>query len=345
MAGALDEAQRAALVEKGVAKQELTPFSQEDKTEFMSAFSERAGKAGVEPPKPSSWIDFANTDFERAYICAGYIFAGAASFHSATFSPFVDFHSATFSQHANFRSATFSQTADFQSATFSARAIFLNAKFAAWTGFSGAKFETSVPDFRGAEMHEATEWDDVSWPKFRAANRSYGQNISSRPEDKTAARDWVFAYERLKQEMEKLKKHEDEQFFFRQELRARRAADAFDNRFSWNCILNYLYELASDYGYSVTRPLGWLVGVIFLGALALSCDGVVSASASPFENALRLNIANVFSFVPLVKDIVSDVTFAKLSLPFQIASIAEAIIAVILFFLLGLALRNRFRMK
>jgi hypothetical protein len=57
-------------------------------------------------------------------------------------------------------------------------------------------------------MHEATEWHGVSWPKPAR--------------DKDAAQAQVYAYERLKQEMERLKKHEDEQQFFRRELRARR---------------------------------------------------------------------------------------------------------------------------
>lgn len=56
-------------------------------------------------------------------------------------------------------------------------------------------------------MHEATEWHGATFPK---------------PPGKKGAQQQVYAYERLKQEMERLKKHEDELTFFRKELRARR---------------------------------------------------------------------------------------------------------------------------
>jgi hypothetical protein len=68
------------------------------------------------------------------------------------------------------------------------------------------RFGDAVPDFRGAKMHEATEWHGVNWPLA--------------PQDEGTAQAQVYAYERLKQEMERLKEHEDEQFFFRKELRA-----------------------------------------------------------------------------------------------------------------------------
>jgi hypothetical protein len=57
------------------------------------------------------------------------------------------------------------------------------------TIFTRATFENFVPDFRGATMHEATEWHGPSWPKP--------------PQDKGAAQEQVYAYECLKLEMER----------------------------------------------------------------------------------------------------------------------------------------------
>ena len=52
--------------------------------------------------------------------------------------------------------------------------------------------------------------------------------------------------------MERLKKHEDEQFFFRKELRARRGLVPFGSG-AW--LLNFAYEALSDYGQSIVKPL------------------------------------------------------------------------------------------
>jgi hypothetical protein len=65
----------------------------------------------------------------------------------------------------------------------------------------------------------------------------------------------------LKLEMERLKKHEDEQAFFAKELRARRETyPALSTK-----ILNFCYELSSNYGQSVVKPLLWLLLLFALG--------------------------------------------------------------------------------
>jgi len=72
---------------------------------------------------------------------------------------------------------------------FSRTVDFVNARWVTHTIFTRATFENFVPDFRGATMHEATEWHGPSWPKP--------------PQDKGAAQEQVYAYERLKLEMER----------------------------------------------------------------------------------------------------------------------------------------------
>jgi hypothetical protein len=74
-------------------------------------------------------------------------------------------------------------------------------------------------------MHEATKWHGASWPK-PSWNKEEAQNQ-------------VYAYERLKQEMEQRKKHEDEQRFFRKELRARR-------RLLWKSPVEWVLNMAEN---------------------------------------------------------------------------------------------------
>lgn len=224
-----------------------------------------------------------------------------ADFGSATFSEGVSFGSATFLVYASFGSATFSGDADFGSATFSKSTNFINGEFNAGTIFAAAWFETGVPDFRGAKMYEATEWHGVSWPPS--------------PEDKSAAQDQVYAYERLKQEMERLKKHEDEQSFFRKELRARRGLVPFGSG-AW--LLNYAYEALSDYGQSIGKPLLWLFGLFAFGIAIFAGTAVFHGMYMTLSSAAGLSFANIFSFLPIKRETMTSEMITCLSSVAQI---------------------------
>jgi uncharacterized protein YjbI with pentapeptide repeats len=256
--------------------------------------------------------------FNSATFSTSAMFSGGADFRSATFSfgaDFIsatfsfnaDFRSAMFSGHANFRSATFS-SADFSSATFSrGRADFINAEFTANTVFADVRFGTDVPDFRGATMHEATEWHGVKWPPA--------------PQDKHTAQVQVYAYERLKQEMERLKKHEDEQFFFRRELRARRGLIPPGSG-AW--LLNYVYEASSDYGQSIDRPLLWLFGLFATGSSIFAGAPVFNGTRMTIRRAAGLSFANIFSFLPINREIMTADMVAGLSSAARIVGVVQS---------------------
>jgi uncharacterized protein YjbI with pentapeptide repeats len=301
---------------------------------------------------------------EGAYFGSA-TFSGGTYFGSATFSGITYFGSATFSGYANFSSATFSMSSnprlwkiipvidkfssaplskifpaivnfssatffhvDFTEATFSDDAGFVNAEFTANAFFAHARFETSVPDFRGARMHEATEWHGINWPPA--------------PQDKDSAQAQVYAYERLKQEMERLKKHEDEQFFFRKELRARRGLIP---PLSGAWLLNYLYEASSDYGQSISRPLLWLFVLFVIGCAIFAGAPVFKGTRMTIPGAAGLSFANIFSFLPLTREIMTAEMAAGLSTAAKIVGVVQSILGALLLFLLGLALRTRFRMR
>jgi Pentapeptide repeats (9 copies) len=272
--------------------------------------------------------DFRSATFSDTVKFRLATFSKLANFSSATFSNTANFSSATFSSDAYFRSATFSAAAAFHSATFSNSADFVNAKFAAHTIFAGAGFETHVPDFRGATMHDATEWHGVSWPK------------PSR--DKDAAQAQVYAYERLKQEMERLKKHEDEQHFFRRELRARRG---LIRPWSGAGLLNLLYEASSDYGHSINRPLLCFFWLFALGSSVLTETSAFNGAPMTVPNAAKHSFANIFPFLPLKREMMAADIAAGLSQAAQVIAVAQSLLGPLLLFLLGLALRNRFRMR
>ena len=98
--------------------------------------------------------------------------------------------------------------ASFGGATFTEWADFVNSEMKSETIFDNVSFLREPPLFDGAQLHEGTTWFGVTWPRP--------------PSTKEEARRTVRAYERLKLEMDKLKKHEDELRFFALELRDRR---------------------------------------------------------------------------------------------------------------------------
>jgi uncharacterized protein YjbI with pentapeptide repeats len=311
----------------------------------------QAGSADFKSARFSKGVDFQYATFSNANFRST-TFSGPANFNSTTFHGIgratfnsavfsdgadfgsanfllggVDFGSADFSKTASFNAAKFNM-ATFEAATFSSLIQFINAEFNGSTIFASARFEAQPPDFRGATMHEATEWHDVTWPKP--------------PKNDADAQQQVYAYERLKQEMERLKKHEDEQNFFRRELRARRRL-LRTSPGEW--LLNFLYQLFSDYGKSFRRPLFWLLAIFAAGTAFFALSPVYCGTPMPFELAARLSFANIFLFLPDKREIMMDHRIADCLSNTMLVSAAQSLLSVVLLFLLGLALRNRFRMR
>ena len=222
----------------------------------------------------------------------------------------------------------FSGFANLESAKFSSNINFINAEFTAKTIFTDAHFNSQVPDFRGAKLHEATEWHGVRWP--------------SAPPNKTSAQKQVYAYERLKQEMERLKKHEDEQFFFCKELRVRRELVPFWTA-AW--LFNTLYAVLSDYGQSTSKPLLGLGVLFFLVGAVFVWAPEITGTSMTIPQAASLSFASIFAIFPMPKGIMAPDVFSTLSSLAKIILVVAAFFGTLLLFLLGVALRNRFRMR
>jgi Pentapeptide repeats (9 copies) len=155
----------------------------------------------------------AEADFEEAVFSGpvdfeGTKFSAPVHFWRTTFSGWVYFGGAVFLDQANFENAIFHRWTSFEAAEFRSRAYFVNTEMRGETLFTAATFAAEPPKFFGAKLHEGTVWDDVSWPPL--------------PTDNVIAEGFVHAYERLKLEMDRLKRHEDELDFFIHELKCRR---------------------------------------------------------------------------------------------------------------------------
>ena len=103
------------------------------------------------------------------------------------------------------------------------------------------------------------------------------------------ARQFINAYERLKLEMDKLKKHEDELKFFALEQQCRRVVDGF-----WRGLPIALYGTLCGHGRYYARPLGILVVVVILegGSSRVYLAGPEVFLPNARENGGRLHQAH-----------------------------------------------------
>ncbi|MGD9542767.1 MAG: pentapeptide repeat-containing protein [Methylocystis sp.] len=351
---------------------ELIPYDEEELRAFIAAFERRAGDRKVLPPNRDHTIYSVHLDdvqFERHVRFDGFLFPSLLSFANSSFSAVASFQRAIFLDYANFSAAAFSgasfnaavflDDANFAKTRFSAEAKFFDsvfrraadfkaAKLMAHADFSFATFETRVPDFRDASLPEEARWRRIGWPEP--------------PADSNAAIEQIDAYARLKAEMERLKKHEEEQALFSKELRARRELRKrpigeiarrlgahravvalnwiFNGAIDW--FANWAYEFFSGYGLSIGRPLASLGVLLLAGTLVFATtDSLDDGPMDPLD-ALELSATNLISFLPYKPD---GVVSAHLSTSAKWLGNAQALLGLVLLFLLGLALRNRFRMK
>jgi pentapeptide repeat protein len=244
-----------------------TTFSR-DANFLSAAFS---GDATFGRATSSGYISFGSTRFSHDANFGSVVFSGdTVEFGRATFARYAHFGSATFGGHTYFGSAIFSGNAYFGSATFKGDTYFGSTIFAGDATEFGATFGGKT-DFTNAEMKGRTSFTDA---KFAAPPQcfntklhegtTWGKQWPDAPRDMQQVVEFIGAYERLKLEMDRLKKHGDELDFFARELQCRRVLLG-----PLKGLPIAIYGFLSDYGRSYSRPLGLLAIMVILGAVPL----------------------------------------------------------------------------
>ena len=294
--------------------------------------------------------DFQTAQFSKQANFQHTQFLSVADFQSARFSDLADFKSAQFSSRARFNSVEFAFKADFQNAQFSERANFIkatfkrtidfsNAQFKAKTDFTGTTFECYVPEFYEVALHQNTIFDNAIWPD------------SSNIQDERILSSNQSPYNQLVLEMNRQLRHELELYFFAKELETKRYIHWHRKQFaSW--LLNCLYYAASKYGRSIRRPI-ILIFISFMISLIFNCinyfDDAISKSSN-FETVLRYTFLDFLPGGPLLQQRAVAGLFEATELhppPLWLDMVNSFASVAILagFFLLGLGLRNRFRIR
>jgi uncharacterized protein YjbI with pentapeptide repeats len=187
---------------------------------------------------------FMDVPFCGAVFMKGSRFAKSADFSGATFAGLINIDNVRFEALADLSTAELADDTrqivgvNGRGTIFSAEAVFRNREFTGLTDFEGAVF-TIAPDFHGCGLHQATYFPGLGGFPDTATTRAASR------------------YRTLGQAMADMRAHDEEAMFFALQQRALRAQRPFYDPvrlFSW------FYDVSSDYGQSLSRPLGLLVG-------------------------------------------------------------------------------------
>lgn len=281
---------------------------------------------------------------------------GGVSFNHATFHDSADFRGVTFGTEADFQHATFHRRTDFQYAKFERSVIFNDALFHAVTTFNGSLFK-QPPKFFETKLHEDTDFDGVDW---RQAESSYAlswweviRDCAARNRAESLALNTnsaIRAWDRLALIMSKLEKLPERHEFYRLRMRAQRRKD----RCGLLSLMNWLFDVSSDYGWSLRRAVAFWAGHCAVMAF------VLSAGASPPPAKLKCrhvlwdsfltSFANAHSFLGLAseggylngaRECIANQTGWILNA----VGVFQTILGPILLFLVLLTVRNRFRLR
>ena len=245
-------------------------------------------------------VRFWRTTFENGVDFSNTVFHHTVSFYRATFGDDAEFKETAFKSEASFIQATFSNYLVIENSTFSGKARFIAATISHFAGITKSVFSedamfsqsileaplhiidstfkknanfmavggkglflrnvtfTRLPSFTGAHFEAAPQFDPDQLDPRRLNKFS----------PKSPASLYPASWRALKRLATQGHDHECEFQFFTGEILARRGAQ--DKPIHLRFWAGWLYEIFSDFGRSMTRPLGWLAlsTCIFAGVYA-----------------------------------------------------------------------------
>ncbi len=269
--------------------------------------------------------EFKKTRFVRDVEFANAIFEDDADFSNTLFDNSSNFNNAKFRRRATFAQAIFNEV-NFSSASFSDELNYSNAEFKTKTKFSGTIF-TKPPLFHKAQVHPDTSFHKAVFKSFLTEE------------------DWR-AYRTLKLIMGSFRAAEEEGRFFTYEQRTSCNLILKDNWFSITGNLSNLYDIISEYGENIVRPLVTLLLIsLYFTACYYVTGGIVQANEkavswlTKIPPAVGFSIQNIFN--PL--GMFNKRAFLMVTSPMVATlSIIQSILTLSTVALLLLAIRRRF---
>lgn len=322
-------------------------------------------RCGRSLPSLLHGIEFSEVDFVEDIQFANFIFPSKVSFNKAKFSGTANFNNAVFFDNVVFEDTSFLKETAFGKVISSKVCVFKKTRFSEHAFFDDAKFNdirfiSTAFDrylfFRRIRVNQNSCFVDCDFPKscsLREARFEKGYPIlegtilaentlitakeeywpdpkkcEQSPEEARAS------CEVLRHTLNNQGLPEQAHFFFRREMQ-------FAGRIGslWQRLPYKLFGWLSNYGYSIYRPVFGLI------ALWLGFASVYKVFSSlTFTESLGLSIASLFQFTGWQRVYFSEV-MADIPVWLKILAGFQTIAGIVLLFLLGLGLRNRFRFK
>lgn len=324
--------------------------------------------------------DFSGFVFPGYALFVGVPFINGAGFDNAVFLSGAGFNKARFLKVVWFREATFKGDARFDRATFEGDARFELSTFEHSTNFYGAKFraEADFKAIRGNSVFTMADAEFIEIPDFQQAtfvqvprldNVKIGPQLTRRDKLKAFFTKGDSEKEGRWRALRRLATqghdHASEQLFFRGELLARRGVtDRYWHAAFW---LGVFYQLFSDFGRSLIRPLlWWAVGVLVFATIYLShypgggewfLLECVAGTGKPWVAALGLSLHRSLpalsgfgdtlpQFQACLYGVQSENPFRPI-IPDAVSflGVPQVLFSAVMIFLFLLAVRNHFRIK
>ena len=319
-----------------------------EKTKFMAV----PGVAGCS----LGGVGFRNAIFTNEVNLREAFLEISGDFEGAKFEDAANFQSIVFSKNANFRKTEFSRVADFSFSEFKQESNFSDASFESTTYFRSTNF-FEPPKFFEADLHEDTDFSGIDWHRSEGSyTASFWSRIACNwnngrmDSDIVSASSAMQAWDRLALVMSKLEKSPERHNFYRLRMRAQRKRDG------WGLVslVNWLFEVLADYGWSVRRALiSWLLHFVGMGLFLFTQAWSSSEEwRGILSDSLLVSFANAHAFLGLAGN-GGYLYEARIRLATKIHDVSvlnavgvlETVIGPILLFLLLLTLRNRFRLR
>ncbi|CUH76787.1 hypothetical protein TRM7557_01061 [Tritonibacter multivorans] len=288
-----------------------------------------------------SQASFKQAKFSQSAIFNNVAFTQAASFEQASFMEVAKFDLSTFEKEISFHFANFEGYPYFMGTRFGVKggavckADFTNAHFLKPTNFRDAVFLHRFPILAGSIIHSQTSFTagNDNWPTDK-------EKLSS--EEIEVARESCAV---IRHALAKQGLPEDEHFFFRREMQFARQIGTRLERLPYQ-----LFGWLSEYGYSIERPLLWLLGIwvtgyCFFATLFFHEDFGGDAAGAGNWTAAGLSLSNLFPVFGFGRLYFGKDFMEVMPWEVQVFSGFQTVAALPLLFFLGLALRQRFRLR
>jgi hypothetical protein len=262
--------------------------------------------------------------------CNRCVFDDFVTFSGSEFGPnHVAFEQSTFKSHADFTSLK--NVGDIKSMSFR------NSTFNGSLDFACEEAKdrfNCVPDFRGVQFSS-----HFGLSGFDCRPETAGVGFFRKIRDHVD----IERVMRLKQLAEEARDQTSELRYKIMEMEARR----YHTTGTTNLPLEFFYWIFANYGRSAARPFAWLAALILLAPFAYGCMAQTTETP-PYQALLVLSGYHSFPLMPAFRGGITETLGCLFptgpTIPYYVFATLQTVAGIVLIYLIGLALRNKFRL-